>query len=176
LQLVSGRPHGRGVADYDGYEKIKTPWKRGDGSSRSFGNRSVILWEDIADIQPTDRLVKHLIGTGSLVVLAGASGSGKTYLALDLALHVSLGRSWFGHLVQKAGVVYVAAEGQLGLCNRIAAFRHNLGREDDVPFGLLPGVLDLLGSDDPNHLIEEVKLVNEQLTAKVGLIVVDTLA
>ena len=53
----------------------------------------------------------------------GDSGSGKTFLALDLACHVAAGRTWFGRRVEQRGVLYFAIEGGHGITNRIAAWK-----------------------------------------------------
>jgi hypothetical protein len=167
----------RGMGDYAEYEGLKDRWK-GDPAGGTSGPLPVLYWRDIDGVQPTDRLVKRLIGNGSMVVLAGASGTGKTHLALDLALHVALGYDWFGQRVQKSGVLYVAAEGQFGLCNRIAAFRlrHNIEQDQPAPFGLIPTVLDLLETTDPKRLIEAIDVTRNRLGTPVGLVFIDTLA
>ena len=61
-----------------------------------------------------------------LVVLFGASGTFKSFLAIDMALHIAHGLPWLGRKTAAGSVVYVAAEGAGGLRKRLAAYaRHH---------------------------------------------------
>ena len=55
-------------------------------------------------------LVEGVLPAKGIVGLIGDQQSFKTFLATDLALHVSFGRSWFGRKVSKGAVVYISAE------------------------------------------------------------------
>jgi len=65
---------------------------------RVFASRTLPLkaWDDIGVPVPTDGLVRGLLGTQSLAVLYGEPASGKTFVALDMGLHIALGREWLG--------------------------------------------------------------------------------
>src|SRR5262245_30891599 len=106
----------------------------------------LILWHDIKDTGVTDRLIKGLIGEQSLAVIAGPTGSAKTFLALDISFHTAVGWDWFGRKVTRRGVLYVGAEGQSGLKKRVAAARQHYGIDEtaDVPFALYPAPIDLV--------------------------------
>lgn len=57
----------------------------------------------LATIEPVlDRnyLVKGWLDQGAASVVYGPSGVGKTFLALDLTLHVAAGADWHGHRVE----------------------------------------------------------------------------
>ena len=56
-------------------------------------------------------------------VFYGASGCGKTFLALDLAAHVALGWNWRERKLKQGTVIYIAAEGGLGIEERLTGFR-----------------------------------------------------
>lgn len=138
------------------------------------------LWHELGTVQASDRLVRRLLGEGSFGVLYGVPGCGKSFLALDLCLHIALGRPWFGLPVTQRATLYLAAEGQMGVSNRVAAFRqrHSLDIDSNVPFALLPVPVDLR---DPTGgtawFLEQIELVTAAMGAgKIGLIVVDTLA
>jgi RecA-family ATPase len=69
-----------------------------------------------------------------LCVLYGESGSGKTFMALDLALAWRNGPAVARAPRQAGAVVYIAAEGAGGFRNRVvAALRHRDLRASDVP-------------------------------------------
>src|SRR5262249_8018354 len=106
----------------------------------SFG---LILWNSETIAAP-DRLVRGLIREQALTILGGATGSGKTFFALDLAAHLAHGWKWCGRRVERCGILYVGAEGQSGLHNRIKAWRiANHSTEPNIPFVLFPKPIDL---------------------------------
>ncbi|WP_157982282.1 helicase RepA family protein [Oceanicella sp. SM1341] len=115
-------------------------------------------------------LVKGWLDRGTLSVLYGPSNSGKSFLALDLAHHVSKGQDWDGNRVRHGRVLYVAAEGGGGFANRLAAF-------EAPELFLLPVQLSLTGAESAAVPLAEVL---EHLAAVGGagidLIVIDTMA
>jgi len=135
------------------------------------------------EIQPvlTGRyLVKGWLDRGAASVVYGESNVGKTFFALDIALHVAAGLPWHGNKValmlganRLGPVVYVAAEGGVGINNRIEAIRHdNPDLLKESNFTLLPTGLDLCGATDGEALVTAIK---EKMDHAV-LIVIDTLA
>ena len=72
--------------------------------------------------------IKGVLPDADLVVLYGASGSGKTFVALDLAVALSRAAEWRGRRTRRARVTIIAAEGGGGMGNRIKAYCafHNL--------------------------------------------------
>ena len=138
-----------------------------------------LLWGQIEAGGITDRLVKGLLGEQSFAVIAGPTGSGKTFLALDMAIHLANGWPWFGRKVERVGVLYVGAEGQAGLKKRVKAWQRHHGVDEtaEVPFILYPRVVDLVSDGTGvNHIIRAVTALSERLPVKIGLIVIDTLA
>ncbi|HEY1283008.1 MAG TPA: AAA family ATPase [Steroidobacteraceae bacterium] len=81
---------------------------------------------DVAQLRtrvgPMRWIVKHAIPANCVGFLYGASGSFKSFIALDLALHVAHGLAWLGRKSRQGSVVYVAAEGGAGLLHRIDAW------------------------------------------------------
>lgn len=67
-------------------------------------------------------LVKGLIPKAELVVMFGASGSGKSFMALDIAASIATGTMWRSLRVKKGRVIYIAAEGAGGFRNRLKAY------------------------------------------------------
>lgn len=156
---------------------------RADLPPHEFRNRAnmeplpIELWADIKPVRGKPWLVRGLLGTGSLIVLFGAPGSGKTFLSLDIAASIAAGRDWFGHGVTAGPAVYVAAEGQAGVRARITAWKQEHGDTDrEIRFALVPSAVNLL---DPIADLQRLALVLEQLHAKWGsiaLLVIDTLS
>ena len=136
--------------------------------------------EHFADIEASLSnawLVRNLLPVAGLVAIYGAPGSGKSFLALDMALRIAGGTSIDGRAVQQCPVIYVAAEGQSGLRGRVVAFRKHHNIEGDLPFAMVPCAVNLL---DPNadlpRLIETIKSASERFGRDPGFCVVDTLA
>lgn len=116
-------------------------------------------------------LVKHVVPAESLGVMFGGSGTFKSFIAIDLALHVAHGLSWLGKKTTKGTVLFVAAEGGAGLWRRIVAWHseHRIKWEDASIF-VLPVAVDL-GND-----ASRVQEAAQQLGIRPDLVVVDTLS
>jgi putative DNA primase/helicase len=103
--------------------------------------------------------------------LYGASGSGKSFLTLDIAAAVAGGSNeWFGRRITQAPVTYACLEGEAGMGKRIKAW--NMCHEKPVPGNLrfITQPFDLL-SDDLSELAKSVVSSG----AAGGLLILDTL-
>lgn len=89
-------------------------------------------------------LVKHVIPAESIGMLYGGSGTFKSFIALDAALHIAHGLPWMGRRTKQGGVLYIAAEGGAGLWARIVAWHRSRKLQwGDVPFHVIPSAVDL---------------------------------
>lgn len=92
-------------------------------------------------------LVKGAMQADAVGVFFGGGGTFKSFIALDLALHVAHGLPWLGRRTKQGAVVYIAAEGGSGLWRRVDAWhRARRLKWTDLPFFAVPTALDL-GSD-----------------------------
>lgn len=73
-------------------------------------------------------LIRSLLKRRALTLLWGASGTGKTFVSLDLAFALVLGHRWNGLRTAQGGVIYVAAEGHLS--ERVEALMKERGLSD----------------------------------------------
>lgn len=110
------------------------------------GRRVPIL--DLAQLQAAAGrvkwLCKHVIPADSIGMLFGASGAFKSFVALDLALHIAHGLPWLGRKTAKGAVLYIAAEGGAGLWDRIDAWHRARGlKSADAHLYVVPVALDL---------------------------------
>jgi hypothetical protein len=124
-------------------------------------------------------LIDDLLLASRFSVLYGPPGEGKSFVAIDLLMHVALGKPWCDLKVQNGAVCYVVGEGATGAKKRITAAFHRLKLEGQAgaPFYMQPTAVDLYGSDDAaNQMIQEIQQLEAQLGVKFTMIVVDTLA
>ena len=158
-----------------GVEEQDEPTPPGGGSTRPYRFPLAFPSTIRADHEP-DYLIKDLLPARSLVVLYGRPGSGKSFIALDAALHVADGRPWAGLRVRQAGVIYVAAEGKHGMRRRIVAALRHYKMPPSLPFALVT-VAPELGrrESDADRLARDIL---DQVPAdfRPRLVILDTLA
>lgn len=83
---------------------------------------------DIRKLPDLKWRVKGVLPDTGLAGLYGPSGSGKSFLALDLGIKIAEGGSWFGCRVERAPVVYCVLEGEGGIKQRVQAWESSRGR------------------------------------------------
>ena len=116
-------------------------------------------------------LVKGAVPLESLGVMFGASGTFKSFLSIDLALHVAHGMHWMGRKTRKGPVVFIAAEGGAGLWRRIEAWHRERGIDwAEANVYVVPMAVDL--STDCARVIEAAASVG----VVPALVVVDTMS
>ena len=132
----------------------------------------IYSWYDLEQLPPKKPLIKKLINKGEMCVLFGKSNTGKTFLALDIALHICLNLTWQGKKVKGGAVVYIAAEGGRGIKDRIKAFKQHYDLNDFPDFHIIPETV-LLGKEASmlTELMASLKYIDD-----IQLIVIDTLA
>lgn len=84
-----------------------------------------------ADLQALPLLpwrVRGVLPAQGVAAVYGPSGSGKSFLVVDLAAAIAEAAHWFGHRSKAAPVVYVCLEGEAGLRQRVEAWEHANGR------------------------------------------------
>ena len=126
---------------------------------------------DIEALPDLEYLIQGILPVPAFGVLYGPPGSGKSFVALSMALAIAAGSQWLGHGVSKGKVLYVAAEGTLGMRNRLKAYRTKFGINDEnIKFIGVP--FDIRSSE---HVPAIIRSLN-QADFQPSLIIVDTLA
>ena len=129
----------------------------------------------VANVRKLNWFVKGVVPMAELAAIFGASGSGKTFITLDIACRVALGLKWFGIQCRQAKVLYIAAEGAAGMRERMQAWCQHNGQDIDA----LGESLFVLG-DQPNMTEkDEVKALLASIRgqcAGVELVIADTMA
>lgn len=126
-----------------------------------------------------DWLVEDLIFCGDVGMVYGASGSGKSFLTVDMGLSIARGVPFLGKKTRKGAVLYQAGEGGKGLVKRMKAYRQEHNVTGDVPFVLLPERVDLFAvpgeeERDLNAFLEECMAWKAWLSEPLAMIVIDT--
>jgi len=147
------------LADYGGGQGAATPLQ-------------IMTLEQLREqSKATTWLVKHVIPAESIGVMFGGSGTFKSFIAIDLALHVAHGLDWLGRKTRKGRVLIVAAEGGSGLWRRIVAWHrdHRINWQH-VDLWVLPVAVDL--RNDAVRVTEAAAA----LDVRPDLVIVDTLS
>ena len=115
-------------------------------------------------------LIKGLLPDTGLAVIWGPPKCYKSFWAIDVGLHIALGKYYRGRRSQQAAVVYVGLEGRHGLPSRIEAFKKH-HRVERAPFYLMTRPLNLTKQVDV--LIADI---DQQLDGvRPGVVFIDTL-
>jgi hypothetical protein len=124
-----------------------------------------------------DYVVKGLFDTGQLALLYGQSGSGKTFLAIDLAGHVASGRRWRGRRVTQGTVVYIAAEAGGRIQRRVKAWVDRYAEmSPDPALVIVPCVVNLMDPGAAQAIRALMVQVRRERNEPIKLVVIDTLA
>lgn len=127
---------------------------------------------EFAVLEDEEWLIEDVLPRAQLGVVYGASGSGKSFVTLDMVFAIARGVPWRGKAVDKARVAYICAEGVRGFRKRLVAY----AQQNDIH--LRDAALQVLGAA-PNLLdVKDSAAVVAGVNAVGGadVIVVDTLA
>ncbi len=133
----------------------------------------LIPFDSIAFDPTPAYLVKGIIPRVGLAVVWGPPKCGKSFLVLDLAMHVALGWEYRGRRVKQGAVVYCALEGAAAFKTRVEAFRMTRLQDDagEVQFHLMASPMSLVA--DHAALIASIRTALGSVIP--AAIVIDTL-
>ena len=141
--------------------------------AKSTGRFGPVPIYDLTQREPMGWLIKGFLPKAQLGILFGASGSGKTFVALDIAFSVARGIAWRERRTTQGRVVIIAAEGGSGLGKRGEAYAqyHGFDLRTTVDLHVITAAPNFLEDDDISEVIAEIKNLGP-----VDLVVIDTLA
>jgi hypothetical protein len=116
--------------------------------------------------------VDGLVTLHGFTVMYGAPASGKSFLAIDMALSIANGLSWQNRAVRRGSVLYIAGEGVGGMGKRVKAWEAWHGKHDTANLYVLPTAVNFRDEADIARLKCTIDSIGEQFT----MVVVDTVA
>jgi 5S rRNA maturation endonuclease (ribonuclease M5) len=176
VDLCQGMPDKADVSDWLQMHKPSAEafWSALEGHEQPLRANKLKSYsiEELVNIPRKEALIKRWLDRSAMSVVYGNSGSGKTFLAIDMCFHIAMGREWSGNRVHQGTVVYIAAEGGGGIRKRFEALlKYYYLESKDVPLRVIPAPVDLCSTDaDTDALILECQEHNAEI------IVVDTLS
>lgn len=151
--------------DYEAF--IPRPQKPGAGGLR------LVRYSDL-EVKAPEFLIDGLLETKSLGMIFGPSGSGKSFLGIDMAASIASGTPWHGKAVAEGAVIYLAGEGLSGISRRLRAWE--IARGGDLakaPLFVSSCAAQLNDKDGAAALMAQVKAV-AQAEGDPALVVIDT--
>ena len=139
----------------------------------------VLTRDQIRAMRPPRFLVRRYLPENSLSFLYAVPGVGKSFFALDIALHIAYGLpTWHGDRIRSrpgAAVVYLAYEGASGYQARIEGWecKHPTPIDGPCRFGLVSTTINFTKGEDIQALIDAVRAAGFDT---IDLIVVDTVS
>ncbi|TDF66492.1 hypothetical protein E1J61_09410 [Cupriavidus sp. L7L] len=129
----------------------------------------------MAETASTDWLIDGVLEQGTSCMLFGASGSGKSFIALDWACCVATGTDWHGQAVETAPVFYIVGEGVPGFRRRMRAWARTKGiAGEEMPLHVLKFPVSLSDDDAASDLSQ--KIARRVPAGQPCMVVIDTLA
>lgn len=121
---------------------------------------------------PVEFLVDGLLTDTGFTMMYGAPGTGKSFIAIDIALSVAHGQAWQGQGVKQGPVLYIAGEGIGGFGKRWKAWERHHGKADEPDLYLLPTAVNFREPEDIARLVATI----EDIDQPFSLVIVDTVA
>lgn len=121
-------------------------------------------------------LLQGILTLEGLSMVYGASGSGKTFLMVDLACAVAQGARWMGRQTRPGLVIYLAAEAPGGVMRRVQAYQAHHGVR--IPnLVIVKNPIDFFrGEADAMEVVKLVLRIEAERGQKAVLVIADTLA
>jgi hypothetical protein len=167
-----------GVAEFDDTTEGVTSPSQGEVKKPRFDlpikDLGALQWRNTSNY-----IVRNLLNYSMIGLVAGASNTGKSPFALDLAAHIALGKEWQGRKVKKGYVLYLATEGWTAIENRLEAVRRvhfATGEQPAFSYAAMPLNLREPPPGFIKALCEFIKDKAASFGVPPALIVVDTLS
>lgn len=152
-ELEHGGDKGKAVGVYEAGLRAEI-----EAGQRDYPRYRLLTFNEFSSDPPELEIVENVLPAAGTACIYGRSGTGKTFLTIDLMMAISRGLDdWFGYRVMQSPVVYLALEGAQGMRDRMEAYR--MRRLCDIPdaFRILDDRFSLASAEDRSALIKAVR-------------------
>jgi hypothetical protein len=135
--------------------------------------------EASSQAKPPNWLVTNVLETGQIALLIAEENTGKTFCAMDLAMHIGAGARWMGNDVVRNPVLYVSGEGANGFRRRLAAIETHKPWLADADVQVRLEALTLTAKGEAGALVPGVdmrRMVKAVRASGAKFVVIDTLS
>ena len=125
---------------------------------------------------PPEWTISGVFERGTLASIFGATGSYKSFMTIDMAVHVAAGKEWHGRPVRQGGVVYLCGEGVGGMSRRMKAAQRYHDLPEDLPLVVSKRAKNLMREDERHYVHSAIDSAIESWSGGVDveMIVIDT--
>lgn len=123
----------------------------------------ILTIDELYELPPPEWLIDETVPDN-------ASGEGKTFTVLDMAMHVAYGRPWHGRDVKQGSVLYVCGEGLSGIKARVKVWQDYHEGIEKPPLYVTRSEIGFGSADQVEDLIDAIVAHDD-----VALVIVDTL-
>ena len=167
---VRGQTYGEATIDKAIAKTLET--YRGDYAAYSSCDNSspvynALSYADILNRPPPTWRISGVFTESGVAAIYGPSGSGKSFLALDLASALALGENWLHWPTKPCEVLYIYLESEWGLRKRLEAREKHTGSKPLQGLSFITEHFDLRNS---KHVEAIIKAAPQK-----GLVIIDTL-
>lgn len=136
----------------------------------------LVLARDMVFADP-EFVIDRLLETESLAAVFGRPGSGKSFVAIDMAASVASGTPYHGRAVMQGPVIYIAGEGHNGLKRRLTAWeRHHGVSLSNAPLHFSKRATNLPDPEVADAVMAAIESVAQAEGKPPRLVIIDTLA
>ena len=129
---------------------------------------------DQLKVQQPQWLIEGILEQDSLAIIFGASGTYKSFIAIDMGLSVACGKDYHGHATKQGTVIFIAGEGHVGFSRRTEGWFANYDI-DKTAIPLFKSERAITLANDTMAEIFEFLDAVQKSDGKPDLIVLDTL-
>lgn len=146
------------------------------GTSR---NRLKIEQVDQMEAKPEKWFIKKVLPEKKLALLFGQSGHMKSFVILDIALHLAAGlKDWHGNQIKnQTDILYVCGEGASGIRNRVIAWKEHHGIKKPIPFYMTSSPVMFMERDQTAIMLDSLNdfMYDNKVKKYPSIIIIDTL-
>ena len=126
----------------------------------------------LMNMPPVQWMIDGVLTKHGFAVMYGAPGTGKSFIAIDMALCMAHDIAWHGRQTNAGAVLYIAGEGVGGLGKRVKAWKLHHGIEGNGSLKVLPVAVDMMDQESIERLLRTI----DSLDTNFSCLVIDTVA